>query len=60
MAVNEPDIVRDDYRRMAPPFSIGWNWLAETAPRFGFNDVALYFDAEAEAPVARESQALVQ
>lgn len=28
---NDPDMVRSDWRRMHPPFRVGWSWLVEQA-----------------------------
>jgi putative DNA primase/helicase len=41
-----PDTVRSDWRKMNPPFSIGWSWIAEFARRFGFNAAATEFEAD--------------
>lgn len=51
---NDPDIVRQDWRRMRGPYSVGWSWIAEQARSFGFETASLDFDAlDAEPP--RES-----
>ena len=34
---NDPDTVRDDWRRMRPPYSVGWTWLVGLAEASGFN-----------------------
>lgn len=34
----DPETVRSDWRRLAPPFSVGWGWLAEIGRQFGFDD----------------------
>ena len=46
-----PDTPRSDWRKMEPPYSVGWSWIAETARAYGFNDAAFEFEAVAEAPV---------
>lgn len=48
--LNDPEVVRDDWRRMAPPFAVGWSFIAETARRFGYDDVADHFEATEPAP----------
>lgn len=47
---NDPEIVRNDWRRMRGPYSVGWNWIAEQARVFGFDTSALDFDAVADRP----------
>lgn len=37
-----------DWRRMQPPFIVGWPWLAEQARAYGFDTAALDFDAITE------------
>ena len=52
---NDPEVVRADWRRMRPPYSVGWNFVAETARRFGFKDAPLDFDVvEAVPPTASD------
>lgn len=48
--VNEPDTVRADWRRMRPPYSIGWTYLAELARGYGYFDAVDDFPAEGTAP----------
>ena len=36
--VNDPEVVLADWRRMTGDKSIGWNWIAETARSYGYND----------------------
>jgi P4 family phage/plasmid primase-like protien len=52
---NEPERVRADWRRMHPPYAIGWDWIAELAGAHGFARGTYDFDAvaEARADVAR-------
>jgi P4 family phage/plasmid primase-like protien len=40
-----PETPRSDWRKMAPPYSIGWDWLAQFAKRFGFNPGVHEFEA---------------
>ncbi len=35
---NDPDAVRELWRRTRGPYSVGWSWLAELARPYGFND----------------------
>lgn len=41
---NEADVVLQDWRRFRPPFALGWNWIAEQARAFGFNDASVEFE----------------
>lgn len=41
---NDPDIVRQDWRRMKGPYAVGWSWIAEQARGFGFETATLDFD----------------
>lgn len=43
---NDPETIHADWRRMQPPYSIGWSWLAEMAKRYGFEDAAFEFEAD--------------
>lgn len=55
-----PDTWRSDWRKMRPPYSIGWSWLAELARRYGYNDAGNEFsviDQIAEAKHAEEEGA---
>lgn len=51
---NDPDVVRQDWRRMHGPFSVGWSWIAEQARAFGFETASLDFDI-LDAEPTRES-----
>lgn len=53
---NDPEIVRADWRRMKPPFAVGWAFLAELARPHGFNDAALEFEVERGAPEPAERE----
>jgi putative DNA primase/helicase len=46
---NTPELVRTNWESMSPPFSIGWDWLADYAKQFGFNAAAFDFDADPAA-----------
>ena len=37
---NAPGVVRADWRRIKPPFSLGWHWLVELARGHGYNEGA--------------------
>jgi putative DNA primase/helicase len=50
VAGNEPEVVRADWRRMRPPFSVGWSYLAEQARAFGYNDAANDFEPVGDSP----------
>lgn len=61
VAGNDPGVVLADWRRVKPPYSVGWNFLAEQARGFGFDTATLDFEpvpgakpkpdeAQAEAP----------
>jgi P4 family phage/plasmid primase-like protien len=43
---NDPDVVRSDWRRMHPPYSVGWGWIAELAAGFGFERAKHEFEAD--------------
>jgi putative DNA primase/helicase len=44
-ASNDPDVVREDWRRMRGPYTVGWSWVSEQARAFGFDTATLDFDA---------------
>jgi P4 family phage/plasmid primase-like protien len=44
---NDPETVRADWRRMHPPFRVGYNWLTEQADNF--NDAIYEFEADPTA-----------
>lgn len=50
-----PETWLSDWRRLLPPYAVGWGWLAELARGFGFEDAALDFDVVAEAPTGEET-----
>lgn len=37
-AGNDPETVRSDWRRMVPPYRVGWRWLAEKAKQHGYKE----------------------
>lgn len=39
-----PETWRSDWRRLTPPYSVGWAFIAEIARGYGFNDAALDFE----------------
>ncbi len=47
---NDDDYVRQNWRRLYPPFAVGWNWIEETARSFGYNAAPDTFPAEGEPP----------
>lgn len=47
---NDPEIVREDWKRMTRKRKVGWPWIAEKARAFGFRDALLDFTALDEAP----------
>jgi P4 family phage/plasmid primase-like protien len=55
---NEPGNVARDWARMRSPYRIGWDWVANRARRYGYNDAAEEFEATTEppAPVSAQSE----
>lgn len=51
---NDPDIVRSDWRRMQPPYRVGWGWLVDQAyeAELDFNEAEHIFapDLDYEPP----------
>ncbi len=48
---NDPDVVTSDWRRMNGEKSVGWNWIAEQARGYGYNDAADDFEVlDSEPP----------
>jgi putative DNA primase/helicase len=45
---NTPDDSRENFRRLKPPFAVGWPLLAEMAREYGFDDSP--FEVDEEAP----------
>lgn len=55
----EPENVLSDWRRFRAPYSVGWNWIAETARGFGFDAASLDFEIVAdEQPGGRPDDAV--
>lgn len=52
---NNPSDVARDWARMRSPFRIGWDWVANRARRYGYNDAAEEFEATEEAPPPQKS-----
>jgi len=51
-----PETWRADFRRMRPPYSVGYGWLAEIARRWGYSDAQLDFEALDEAREAKAEE----
>ncbi len=47
---NEPDVVLADWRRMNGAKSVGWNWIAEVARGYGYNDAVDDFEVLEDSP----------
>jgi P4 family phage/plasmid primase-like protien len=47
---NDPEVVLADWRRMKPPFQVGWAYLAEIARSFGYSDASDAFEPISDAP----------
>jgi len=50
--VNDPSNVARDWARMRSPYRIGWEWIANRARRYGYNDAAEEFEVTEEPPAA--------
>lgn len=50
-----PDTWRSDWRRMQPPYAVGWSWLSELAARFGFNAAQHEFTADAVEAIREQA-----
>jgi len=46
---NSPEVVRQDFRRMRAPFSVGWSLVSELARAHGFKDDDGFTDIEPES-----------
>lgn len=59
---NDPSNVARDWARMRSPYRIGWDWVANKARRYGYNDAAEEFEAtdEPPPPPAQESTSPVE
>jgi P4 family phage/plasmid primase-like protien len=53
---NDPDDARENFRRIKPPFAVGWPLLAEMAREHGYDDTMFEVDEEAPetTPTAQE------
>lgn len=49
-AKNDPETVRDDWRRMVPPYRVGWRWLSEKAKQHGYQEAQDDFDPTDDTP----------
>lgn len=47
-----PETWRADWRRMRPPYSVGWDWIAGVARDHGYSDAPLEFTTEGNPPAA--------
>jgi P4 family phage/plasmid primase-like protien len=47
---NEDDYIRQNWRRLYPPFAVGWGWIEEKARAGGYNAAVDEFPAEGVAP----------
>jgi putative DNA primase/helicase len=45
---NDPDDARENFRRLKPPFAVGWPLLAEMAREYGYDDSP--FEPDEESP----------
>lgn len=50
-----PETWRSDWRRMKPPYALGWEWIAQQARAFGFVDATDDFDAETPASPGQQA-----
>lgn len=50
--VNDAETVRADWRRLYPPYAVGFPWLVEIARGFGYNDAPDEFTADPNAAPA--------
>jgi putative DNA primase/helicase len=53
---NDDDYVRQNWRRLYPPFAVGWGWIEEMARGFGYNAAPDEFPAEGTAPTGPAEQ----
>lgn len=50
---NDPDDARENFRRLKPPFAVGWPLLAELAREHGYDDSP--FEVDQPTPTAQEA-----
>lgn len=55
---NDPFTVRGDWERMHPPYELGWDFIAQTASRYGYNYARTEFEAIAQ-PEEPAEEALI-
>ncbi len=53
---NTPEYVRNEWRRIKGPYSVGWSWLSELARKFGYNDSPFAVEAEAPSPTPTKEE----
>lgn len=46
---NTPEEVEQDWRRMHPPFTVGWDWLVQQSGDAGYRQAQEEFEADADA-----------
>lgn len=51
---NDKEVVLYDWRRMLPPYVVGWSFIAETARAYGFNAAGTEFGAASDTEQTRE------
>ncbi len=51
---NDPEVVLADWRRMTGAKAVGWNWIAEQARGYGFDDTADDFEVLLPSDPARD------
>lgn len=51
---NDPDVVLADWRRMNGAKSVGWNWIAEQARGYGYDDASTDFEVLDSEPTRRD------
>jgi putative DNA primase/helicase len=56
--VNDPQTVRDDWRRAVPPYRVGWDWLSGLAKQYGYDDAANDFTPTDSVSVSTEPSPL--
>lgn len=50
-----PETWLSDWRRIRGPYKLGWNWIAELARAYGFNDASSDFEAIEPTPDTTEA-----
>ncbi len=52
---NDPDDSRENFRRLKPPFAVGWSWLAELARDHGYDDSPFEADEAGDEELTADS-----